>query len=185
MNLCGFQFFRFLQIVAKPGTAITFLVTVFRHIFLLVSLLPLSATAQSLDELIRKGSVPAAPSSPYERKVLYSRLVQGENELSIFLSRRKVGTRTPIHTHSSIAISCLLDGAETFYVENAKPIRVVAPNCFAMPSNVRMLSVMTGERDTYYYSIFSGPKGFSYWNVREPNVPKEMLGDFERFEHQH
>ena len=156
-----------------------------RHILLLAPFLSFSASAQSLEQLIRNGTVPVSASSPYERKVLYSRLVQGENELSIFLSRRKAGTRTPIHTHSSIAISCLLDGAETFYVENAKPIRVVAPYCFSMPSNVRMLSVMTGERDTYYYSIFSGPKGFSYWTVREANVPKAMLGDFDRFDHQH
>lgn len=154
-------------------------------ILALLACFALPVSAQSLENLINSGAVPKVPSSPSFRKVLYSRIPDGDNEVTIFLSRRAAGTRTPIHEHSFVAISCLIEGEETFYVENAKPLRVVAPNCFRMPSGVRMMSVMTGKQDTFYYSIFTGGKGFSYWDVKEKGIPSQMSNDFGRFDHQH
>lgn len=145
----------------------------------------LPVSAQSLESLINSGAVPKAPSSPSFRTVLYSRIPNGDNEVTIFLSRRAAGTRTPIHEHSFVAISCLLEGEETFYVETGKPQRIFAPNCFRMPSGVRMMSVMTGKQDTTYYSIFIGGKGFSYWDVKGKGIPSRMSDDFDRFDHQH
>jgi quercetin dioxygenase-like cupin family protein len=142
-------------------------------------------SAQSLEDLIHSGTVPKTPSSPIYRKVLYSRIPDGANEVSVFLSRREAGTRTPIHKHTHVAISCLIEGEETFYIENGKPQRVVAPDCFRMPPGVRMMSVMTGKQDTLYYSIFAGAKEFSCWDVREKGVSSQMSDDFGRFDHQH
>ena len=48
-----------------------------------------------------------------------------------------------------------------------------------------MISVMTGTKDTFYYSIFTGPKGFPYWEVNEGGVSSQMSDDFNRYEHQH
>jgi quercetin dioxygenase-like cupin family protein len=145
----------------------------------------LPVSAQSLEDLINTGAVPRSPSSPIYRKALYSRIPDGVNEVSIFLTRREAGTRTPIHKHTHVAISCLIDGEETFYVENVKPRRVVAPDCFRMPSGVRMMSVMTGKKDTFYYSIFTGAKEFSYWDVKEKGISNQMSDDFGRFDRQH
>lgn len=152
-------------------------------VFLVAFALPVSA--QSLEDLIDSGTVPKAPSSPTFRKVLSSRIPDGANEVSIFLSRRQSGTRTPIHEHEYVSISCLIEGEKTIYIENAQPRRIVAPDCFPMPSGVRMMSVMTGAQDTFYYSIFVGAKGFSYWDVKEKGIPALMLGDFDRVDHKH
>ena len=156
-----------------------------RIAFCLFAFLTFPASAQPLEDLINSGVVPKLASNPTFRKVMYSRLAEGGNEVSIFLSRRRSGTRTPIHTHSSVAISCLIEGEETFFVDNRKPVRISAPECFLMPTGVRMISVMTGTKDTFYYSIFTGPKGFPYWEVNEGGVSSQMSDDFNRYEHQH
>jgi hypothetical protein len=148
-----------------------------------VSFVP--AYAGSLEDLIQAGVVPKMPSSPISRTALFSRVPQGNSETTVFLSRRKAGTRTPIHTHYSGGITCLIEGAETLFIENQKPQTVVAPGCIYMPSGVRMMSLMSGEKDTVYYSIFTGEKGFAYWDVKEKGVSGEMKNDFERFQHQH
>jgi len=158
---------------------------VHRIVLGLLTTFALPASAQSLEELISSGTVPKSPSSPIDRKAIYSRIPDGVHEVSIFLSRRKAGTRTPIHKHSHVAISCLIEGEETFYIENSKPQRIVAPDCFRMPSGVRMMSVMTGQQDTSYYTIFTGAKGFSYWDVKEKGISAQMSDDFDRFDHQH
>ena len=119
-----------------------------------VSFVP--AYAGSLEDLIQAGVVPKMPSSPISRTALFSRVPQGNSETTVFLSRRKAGTRTPIHTHYSGGITCLIEGAETLFIENQKPQTVVAPGCIYMPSGVRMMSLMSGEKDTVYYSIFTG-----------------------------
>jgi hypothetical protein len=156
-----------------------------RVVVCLLTSFALPVSAQSLEYLINSGTVPKEPSSPIYRKVLYSRIPDGANELSVFLSRRGAGTRTPIHKHTNVAISCLIEGEETFYIENGKPQRVVAPHCFRMPSGILIMSVMTGKQDTVYYSIFTGEKKFSYWDVTEKGISAQMSDDFGRFDHRH
>ena len=141
-----------------------------RIAFCLFAFLTFPASAQPLEDLINSGVVPKSASNPTFRKVMYSRLAEGGNEVSIFLSRRRSGTRTPIHTHSSVSIQCLIEGETTFFVENRKPVRISAPECFLMPADVRMMAVMTGTKEVFYYSIFTGTKGFSYHEIRERGI---------------
>lgn len=144
-----------------------------------------AAQAQTLEQLIQAGVIPKTPSMALTRKPLLDRVQQGDLQVSVFLSRRKAGTRTPIHEHPYGGIDCLLEGEATLYFDNQKPRVYRAPMCVHMPPGVRMINVASTQQDTLFYDIFFGPKGFAYWHVDEKGVAPSIIHDFERHLHGH
>ena len=151
-----------------------------RHILVLLLLTTPAVQAQTLEELIASGVIPRTPSPALTRTPLLNRVQQGDQEITVFLSRRKAGTRTPIHAHSNGGIDCLIQGQATLYFDNQPPRVYAAPACVHMPPGMRMVNVASGQQDTIFYDIFFGSKGFSYWDVKEKGVPDAIIHDFDR-----
>ena len=149
----------------------------------LTALLMLSGSvvqAQTLEQLVQTGAIPRTASTALSRQPLLNRVQQGNLQISIFLSRRKAGTRTPIHEHAFGGIDCLIQGEATLYFDNQKPRVYRAPTCVYMPPGVRMVNVASAQQDTLFYDIFFGPKGFAYWHVNEKGVGQDIIHDFDR-----
>ena len=125
------------------------------------------AGAGSLENLIGSGELPAHPQPPLSVTPLLNRVRDGNTETSTFLVRRAPRTRTPIHTHDSGGITCLVEGEMTLYVENQKPLRIQTPGCFYMPSGKRMIGYNSGRVVAVLYDTFEGPIDFSHWSVQE------------------
>jgi quercetin dioxygenase-like cupin family protein len=141
--------------------------------------------AQTIEQLIQSGAVPKDPSPALTRIPILNRVPQGDVEVTVFLSRRKAGTRTPIHKHDYGGIDCLIQGEATLYYDNQKPIKYSAPTCVHMPPGVAMMNVASGSVDTIFYDIFFGKKGFAYWDVTEKGVSNDVINDFDRKGHVH
>lgn len=139
-----------------------------------------SAHAQTLEQLIQTGVIPREASSALSRQAVLNRVKQGDLEISVFFSRRKAGTRTPIHEHGHGGIDCLVQGEATLYFDQQKPRVYAAPMCVHMPPGVRMVNVASGQQDTIFYDIFFGPQGFDYWKVTEQGVGPAIEHDFDR-----
>lgn len=142
-----------------------------------------AAQALTLEQLIRSGAIPREASPALSRMPVLNRVQQGDLEVTVFLSRRKAGTRTPIHEHSSGGIDCLIQGSATLYFDHQPPRVYAAPMCVHMPPGVRMINVASGSEDTVFYDIFFGPKGFAYWSVSEKGVAAEIINDFDPHVH--
>ena len=141
--------------------------------------------AQTIEQVIGSGAVPKDPSPALYRIPVLDRVPQGDIEITVFLSRRKAGTRTPIHKHESGGIDCLIQGEATLYYDNQKPIKYSAPTCVHMQPGVSMMNVASGSEDTVFYDIFFGKKRFEYWDVVEKGVPAEIIKDFDSQDHPH
>lgn len=141
--------------------------------------------AQTIEQVIQSGAVPKKPSPALTRIPVLNRVKQGDLQVTVFLSRRKAGTRTPIHKHDFGGIDCLIQGEATLYYDNQKPIKYAAPTCVHMPPGVAMMNVASGGEDTVFYDIFFGKKGFDYWEVVEKGVPANIINDFDRNDHVH
>ena len=137
--------------------------------FLMGILIATPTAAQSLEELIRTGALPPHPAKPLSVTPLLNRIVDGPTETSVFLVRRKAHTRTPIHTHDSGGITCLVEGEMTLYIENHESKRVQVPGCFYMPSGKRMIGYNSGDSTAILYDIFEGDLGFKHWSIQEKN----------------
>lgn len=72
----------------------------------------------------------------------------------------------------------MLQGEETLYIENQALVRVVAPNCYYMPSSPRMLAYNTGNTVSITYDIFKGLKGSAAWKVVEGNYSSTFGNQF-------
>lgn len=130
--------------------------------------------AGSLEDLIGSGELPEHPKAPLSVTPLLNRVRDGNTETSTFLVRRAPHTRTPIHTHGSGGITCLIEGEMTLYVENQKPLRIQTPGCFYMSSGQRMIGYNSGRSVAVFYDTFEGGIGFSHWSVQE----RGQMGSF-------
>lgn len=143
------------------------------------------AHGQTIQQVIESGAVPKLPAPALTRIPILNRVPQGDVEVTVFLSRRKAGTRTPIHKHDFGGIDCLIQGEATLYYDNQKPVKYSAPTCVHMPPGVAMMNVASGSEDTVFYDIFFGKKGFAYWDVTEKGVSVDIINDFDRSGHVH
>jgi hypothetical protein len=150
------------------------------HHFLIAAAicLPVSGRADPLEEILIRSGVPSTPKSSLSSTLLLDRVPDGEMELSVFLTRRAANTRTPIHKHDSGGVTCVIQGESTLFVEGFEPLKVVAPNCYYMPSGVRMVGYNSGNTDSILYDIFKGKKGFSYWTVVESTAGDDLRHQF-------
>jgi quercetin dioxygenase-like cupin family protein len=146
--------------------------------FLMGILIATPAAGESLEELIRTGDLPSHPTKPLSVTPLLNRIVDGATETSVFLVRRKAHTRTPIHTHDSGGITCLVEGEMTLYIENHESKRVQAPGCFYMPSGNRMIGYNSGDSTAIFYDIFEGDLGFRHWSLQENNSNRTLRDQF-------
>jgi len=132
----------------------------------------------SLEDLIESGVLPSNPRKPLAVVPLLFRVLDGNTQTSVFLVHRAAHTRTPIHTHDSGAITCLVQGEMTLYVENQKPLRIQTPGCFFMPSGKRMVGYNSGDSTAVLYDIFEGKIGFTHWSPQESEHVKSFHGQF-------
>lgn len=141
--------------------------------------------AQTLESWIRSGAVPNSPSPPLELRALLNRVPQGDLEISVFLTKWKAGSRTPIHNHEYGGLKCLLQGEATLYIENQQPQNYSAPSCVQMPPGVSMVNVASGKDDPTFYVIFIGKRGHPYWQVTEQGISPDLLHLFSNADHGH
>lgn len=151
----------------------------------LVLLGSLPVHAQSLEQLIQRGVLPMAPSKPLELRPLLNRVPQGDLEISVFLTKWKAGTRTPIHQHDFGGVKCLVEGEATPYIENQAPKSYSFPSCVQMPPGVPMVNFASGKDDPVFYVIFIGKKGHPYWKVTEQGLSSDLIRDFAHADHGH
>jgi len=140
--------------------------------------LPVPGRADPLEEILVKSGVPSTPKPSLSSTLLLDRVPDGEMEVSVFLTRRAANTRTPIHKHDSGGVTCVIQGESTLFLEGFEPLKVVAPNCYYMPSGVRMVGYNSGNTDSILYDIFKGKKGFSYWTVVESTAGDDLRHQF-------
>ncbi len=144
--------------------------------------LPVLGRADPLEEIMVRSGVPSTPKPSLSSTLLLDRVPDGEMEVSVFLTRRAANTRTPIHKHDSGGVTCVIQGESTLFLEGFEPLKIVAPNCYYMPSGIRMVGYNSGNTDSILYDIFKGKKGFSYWTVVESTAGEDLRN---QFGHQH
>jgi len=136
------------------------------------------AVAGTLEDLIKSDALPKSPGQPISSVPLINRVSDGAYETSVNLTIRPAYARTPIHIHANGGLACVLQGEETLYIENQAPLRVVAPNCYYMPSGPRMLAYNSGNTVSITYDIFKGLKGSAAWKVVEGNYSSTFGNQF-------
>ncbi len=141
----------------------------FLYAFLL--LLPCSANAQSLEELITKGILPKNPLPPIKTTALLNRVRDGGTETSVFLSTRAAGTRTPIHNHDEAGVTCVIEGEMTLFIDHRIPATTKAPGCYFMPRDVRMIGMNTGRSNAVFYDFFEVAPGRPLWTLHDKSAP--------------
>jgi quercetin dioxygenase-like cupin family protein len=134
--------------------------------------------AGSLEDLIDSGTLPKNPRTPLAVTPLLSRVLDGNTETSTFLVHRAARTRTPIHSHDSGGLTCLVQGEMTLYIENQKPLQIKTPGCFYMPSGKRMIGYNSGNSTAILYDTFEGKIGFSHWSIQEGEHKASFHGQF-------
>ena len=136
------------------------------------------AIAGALEDLIRTGVLPQNPQKPLSVTPLLDRVKDGSTATSVFLLHRKAHTRTPIHSHDSGGITCLIQGEMTLFVEGQRPLRIETPGCFYMPSGKKMIGYNSGNKTAVLYDIFEGQTDFQHWSVHEHQQKSPFQNQF-------
>jgi len=136
------------------------------------------ALAGTLEGLIQSGVLLKNPVQPLSSVPLINRVADGDYVTTVNLAIRPAYARSPIHIHANGGLACVLQGEETLYIENQAPLRVVAPNCYYMPSGPRMLAYNSGSTVNIAYDIFKGAKGSAAWKVVEGNYSSTFGNQF-------
>lgn len=144
----------------------------------LLSAFSAPALAGTLEGLIQSGVLPKNPVQPLSSVPLINRVADGDYVTTVNLAIRPAYARSPIHIHANGGLACVLQGEEALYIENQAPLRVVAPNCYYMPSGPRMLAYNLGNTVNITYDIFKGLKGYAAWKVVEGNYFSTLGNQF-------
>lgn len=84
---------------------------------------------------------------------------------------RAAGTRSPVHVHEQGGTTCLMQGEMTLYLEDARPHRAVAGECYYMPAGRAMSGLNSGTSDAIMFDSFVLPKGSPEWVNLELDEP--------------
>jgi quercetin dioxygenase-like cupin family protein len=119
-----------------------------------MALMPMRASAGTLEDMIQSGALPAAPQK-VRSKIMVNNILQNSRVTIVILSERDPKTRTPIHAHNDSGVTCLLEGEMTLFIEGEKPIRKMAGECYYMPSGTRMIGYNSGNTVAKFLDFFN------------------------------